>query len=834
MPPHRVTSRRWFEQRLKVGKEGWVLGYVHRVSSPSSLGQIKKAWGLADSFLGNIDSAQFRLAIDPSQVTPLTFEVVFAPGGTLFNDAFGWITLDQFSITLRLTLDKAVMVNAFGVTHTVVDLMSWVAELASMSVVAVQVEDSTFYRYTGTCLHEPVVMVSQSTMNKLFVEQVVQVKLATDSHFDPGGTVRQAIRDLVFDKLRKPDVLSGRSVRDAFNSLATTWLLGGVGDDPLNTDENNTVLQDIAIQRADPQAGVAEDMLVLDYSGPRHVFVPTTPADWPQPGQPTTPHDFSPGHLANIDHIVVLTKENRSFDHMLGYLSLPVTQGGMGRQDIDGLTGNEQNSYLGADFHPFALDNTRFVPGPPNGYESVHRAINGGAMDGFVSSHAEANRDDVAGHVMGYHTGKTVPVFDALARDFAIGHRWFCSHPGPTFPNRFYELTGRPNLDARGFWEFENSSPTRPVFTPTIFDYLNGANDPRTGAQVTWRYFEHAYCTLRFFERYTFDHEHVVGFDDQQEGFFACARSGQLPSVSFIDPHFVDYPPGSNCDEPPSDVFDGQALVQRIVDAVVTSPAWSRTLLLIVYDEHGGFYDHVPPPAAAPLSPEFPITTLGLRVPVFVVSPWVTPGSVFGNEDLYFDHTSILKTIARRFLSDKPPYMGVRYAAANDLSQVMGDQLHQPQFLPFITYRVQYVRSQKLLTAVQLSNAPAVIWQVTGDGTLPQDFSFEDAGNGYVYIRSKVGNVYMAAPDLGTVNVALTTASAGTRWKLSPVGNSTLDRDLFVITNPDFPNVVLRPTSLTGGPVTLGAATGGTAGPPTHPDAWRVTSPLLGTGVVTA
>ena len=316
---------------------------------------------------------------------------------------------------------------------------------------------------------------------------------------------------------------------------------------------------------------------------------------------------------------------------MLGYLSLPLDQGGRGRADVDGLKGGEHNVYQGVTYPSFALEQTRFAPGTPNGYESVVHAINGGRMDGFVASHAQANSDAVGGQAMGYHTAATVPVYDALARDFAIGQRWFCSHPGPTFPNRFYELTGRPNLDARGFWELENSSPMLPVFTPTIFDHLSDAKDP-AGAPLTWRYFEHGYCTLRFFERYTFDHEHVVSIDDPLDGFFSRARRGDLPSVSFIDPHFVDFPPGSDCDEPPSDILPGQALVRRVVEAVVASPAWPKTLLLIVYDEHGGFYDHVPPPPGARVSPDFPVSTLGVRVPMFAISPWVTPGSVFGHD----------------------------------------------------------------------------------------------------------------------------------------------------------------------------------------------------------
>ena len=178
----------------------------------------------------------------------------------------------------------------------------------------------------------------------------------------------------------------------------------------------------------------------------------------------------------------------------------------------------------------------------------------------------------------------------------------------------------------------DNSSPLRPVFTPTIFDYLTGATDPVTGQPVTWAYFEHAYCFLRFFETYTFNNTSVVAADDPECGFFALASTGQLPSVSFIDPHFVELPPDSNCDGPPSDIQNGQAFVQQVVEAVVASPAWNKTMLILVYDEHGGFYEHVPPPAAVPVSDDFPIQTYGVRVPSFVISPWVAAGTVFGHD----------------------------------------------------------------------------------------------------------------------------------------------------------------------------------------------------------
>src|SRR5262249_54340790 len=158
----------------------------------------------------------------------------------------------------------------------------------------------------------------------------------------------------------------------------------------------------------------------------------------------------------------------------------------------------------------------------------------------------------VAPRIMGYHTAATVPVFDALARDFAVCHRWFAAHPGPTFPNRYYELSGRPKLTPDQRWvtqdntapitELEYASSTLPEFALTIFDHL-----PDT---VSWTYFEYGYCFLRMFADHTFDDApRIASIDDPEKGFFALAKAGALPNVSFIDPHFIDFPPAASCDE---------------------------------------------------------------------------------------------------------------------------------------------------------------------------------------------------------------------------------------------------------------------------------------------
>ena len=144
---------------------------------------------------------------------------------------------------------------------------------------------------------------------------------------------------------------------------------------------------------------------------------------------------------------------------------------------------------------------------------------------------------------------------------------------------------------------------------------------------MTWPYFEHGYCFLRFFEDYTFDNDqHRRRRRLRTAASSRRAATGTLPSVSFVEPHFVELPPDGNCDGPPRTSRTARTFVRHVVEAVVAGPAWDKTLLLIVYDEHGGFYDHVPPATAARVSADLPISTLGVRVPSFVVSPWVGPG----------------------------------------------------------------------------------------------------------------------------------------------------------------------------------------------------------------
>lgn len=841
---------------------------VNYVSSPTSLGQISLD-GVTDlAFLQDINSDALTITIDDAQPPVLTLEVHFETGGPV--EVTGLITQDyqEFSITLKLMLVPAPGPHG----STVVDVLHWITELEDLQTNRTFAGQQTGtgldqWLYSGTLLGQQVSQVSTATAYDLFIDDLIHVHLVSD-----GGEVQHLIRtqtrDHIFGQLTSKDSFSGLSPRDSVNSMATSWLLGGIGDDDVDVDGHNTVLTDIQ---------AVNEAILITYTGPHNVFVPPTPSDWPTKTSPNPAWNFSPGTLSNIQHIVVLTMENRSFDHMLGYLSLPVAQGGGGRTDVDGLKGTESNSFRGTTFPSAPVTDTFFSPFPPHGFEPVHRSVNGGLMDGFAAEYAAQNGAAIAGRIMGHQMASTVPAYDSLARDFAIGHRWFAAHPGPTFVNRFYELTGRPNLDPRGFWEFDNSGPLRPVFTKTIFDYLSDPAFSDTGEAVSWTYFEQGYCFLRFFEKYTFDNEHVVNLHDPDRGFFALAKAGTLPSVSFIDPHFVELPPGSNDDDSPSDIKDGQAFVRSVVEAVVAGPAWGSTLLVIIYDEHGGFYDHVPPSVATKVSPELPIETHGVRVPSLVISPWVGAGVVFGSDaapvapqpkqrnDQNFDHTSILRTIARRFMSKNPPYLGARYAAANDLSTVVGNVKRQTQFLPFLRYNFRYRTSQQMLAVKDASPAPgAALWQLPVDGTSAQDFAFEDAGNGLWYIRSLVSNLYLTvqAPTAsatlggpgpvpqpippgvsqqpkvvpGTASASTTTATTSTeptvdlpavarqKWGLRQVA-ATVGPDLFLIGSESAPGMVLQPAD----PAQSGAVVLRTIplGTPPETFAWTVTSPAI-------
>jgi phospholipase C len=199
-----------------------------------------------------------------------------------------------------------------------------------------------------------------------------------------------------------------------------------------------------------------------------------------------------------------------------------------------------------------------------------------------------------------------------------------------------------------------------------------------TSGKIDWGWYTHFISTLRLIdEKYRIQHnKHFFYFDKKSlfvhENFLTHAAKGKLGAVSWIDPNFADFREpnvASNDDHPPSDVVAGQELVLKLYNAVVNSPKWKKILLIITYDEHGGFFDHVSPPAAQDDNREF--RQYGVRVPALIISPWVEQGTV---AKTLFDHTSIIKTILLRFCQKADgtiPDMGARVTAANHLGGLL-------------------------------------------------------------------------------------------------------------------------------------------------------------------
>jgi phospholipase C len=412
--------------------------------------------------------------------------------------------------------------------------------------------------------------------------------------------------------------------------------------------------------------------------------------------------DADLANLRKIDHIVVLMLENRSFDHMLGYLSL---EGG--RDDVDGLREGLGNDYDGRRYPIHHLETTAILDDPDHSARSVDLQLGGGAMNGFVASFADTlSRRGVEvrdpGRVMGYYDAADVPVYDHLARQFAVCDRWFSSVPGATWPNRLYAISGGA---ARSRDDLPHNRP--PMYNqPSFVRHLDAHG-------VTWRWYSFEVGTLRLADaRYKLGHHDRFAFFSRENlnwkaaleirmdafasSFLEDAARGTLPSVSWIDPNFSNFNPigfQPNDDHAPADIKDGQELVLAVYHALATSPQWDKTMLVIAYDEHGGFYDHVPPPAA-PDDNQRTFGRYGVRVPALVVSPWIQPGSV---SNTVFDHTSIIKTILLRFAPDAlsrpkrhrrllarvtgaghPRYPGTRVVQAHDLGELLTRSAPRP------------------------------------------------------------------------------------------------------------------------------------------------------------
>ncbi len=387
-----------------------------------------------------------------------------------------------------------------------------------------------------------------------------------------------------------------------------------------------------------------------------------------------------------LEHIVVVMMENRSFDQMLGYLTRD------GLPDVEGLTGAESNpatdgSEVGVFawgpgdtvFHP-PQDHTGKILDPCHGKDCVREQL---ADDnkGFVKNFVSTRRDGQGNLVvlppeyqrlpMGHYARQHLPTYDFLARNYAVCDAWHSSVPGDTWPNRLFALAGREadRAPPRVIDRVADLLGRRASFLKDAPIY----NLPAFTQQLEleqWHWYSHDPATLRAADGHyrTFgglDRDNFSFFDRQKmstltkvlEGGIVgpdsflddCAR-GTLRPVSWIDPNFIDLSvleSASNDDHPPSDIRAGQAFILEIYEALTASGAWDDTLLVVVYDEHGGFFDHVVPPALG-FADGSGYGTYGVRVPALLVGPRVA------NEVCHqlFDHTTLINTILRRFAAN--------------------------------------------------------------------------------------------------------------------------------------------------------------------------------------
>ncbi len=394
--------------------------------------------------------------------------------------------------------------------------------------------------------------------------------------------------------------------------------------------------------------------------------------------------DLIPG----IRHIVLLMMENHSFDN---YLGLSGRGDGLGGQPPVNLT---PDGRAVASHH---FDTTEQHPGVPSqSWRSSHIQFDDGRNAGFAAAVQDLDPEADPSLAMGYWDGRDIPFYQGLARTFALADRWFCSCLGPTFPNRRFLLAATAN----GLIDDSMASIIDHPKTGTILDLLN-----RFG--VTWANYHHV-PPLRLWRKqfgsraermaklalgsviprvdatvrgelrctanlYPLGLLRTIGHLRHIDRFFSDAAKGTLPSVSIVDPDFE-----SCSEENPQDIQIGESFAADVINAVMHGPAWPHTLLVWFYDEHGGYFDHVAPPAAE-VPDDVPPHSLadgrgplqwlarhlglwpsqrhqddapgaydryGFRVPAVLVSPRARPGAV---SSTLYDHTSVLKLIEEKW-----------------------------------------------------------------------------------------------------------------------------------------------------------------------------------------
>ncbi|CAB4282286.1 unnamed protein product [Prunus armeniaca] len=357
-----------------------------------------------------------------------------------------------------------------------------------------------------------------------------------------------------------------------------------------------------------------------------------------------------------IKTVVVLVMENRSFDHILGWLKST-------RPEIDGLTGNESNPLSVSNPNslrvPVSSDAFFIDSDPGHSIQAIREQIFGSnrsfedpaPMNGFAQQ-AESMAEGMSSKVMSGFKPEVLPVYTKLANEFAVFDRWFASVPASTQPNRFYVHSATSHgASSNVRKDLIHGFPQK-----TIFDSLD------ENALDFGIYYQNIPATLFF--RSLRKLKHVTKFHSYALKFKLHAKRGKLPNYAVIEQRYFDVKElPANDDHPSHDVARGQRFVKEVYETLRASPQWKEMALLITYDEHGGFYDHVPTPVSGVPSPDgivgpdpfyFRFDRLGVRVPTILVSPWIEKGTVIHEPtgptpDSHFEHSSIPATVKKLF-----------------------------------------------------------------------------------------------------------------------------------------------------------------------------------------
>jgi phospholipase C len=394
--------------------------------------------------------------------------------------------------------------------------------------------------------------------------------------------------------------------------------------------------------------------------------------------------------LDNLKHIVFLMMENRSFDHTVGFLQSANYQ-------INGLAGNESN--LDDNNAPVQVTNDAIffgdlTPDPGHSHFDVMNQMFNGAdpaatpvppMTGFVKDYRLHTNDIGKSHnIMKCFSSANLSVLCKLAQQFCLCDNWFSSVPGPTFPNRAFahaaSSIGRVDMSPIGYVGISK----------TVYELLDENN-------VSARIYYNDTTLAATFPRLMAKMNQFFG---TFQSFLNACGNNSLPTYSFIEPRYNTLEAenlffAANDQHPDHDVHEGELLIQKVFQAIWNNPqVRNSTLLVISYDEHGGLFDHVPPPARVPNpdglnwagaagnpDPPFDFTWLGVRVPALLISPYIKPGTI---DQTLYDHTSVIATTSKVFLKNAPvTFLTQRDKSANTFEDVFNQDVPRTDNIAF-------------------------------------------------------------------------------------------------------------------------------------------------------